>query len=191
MRRRMSFVPPGKPLKRKTLCAGQSRWKGVSWEAHTMKEVANHIGPESCVGVREGAGEALTGERAGRVSSRESYGPLRGADAVEVGGRRDSVRCHREAHRDPARSETPGMCGNTSRENRESPSPPVLMAGQAVSGSPRTYADDERTWEVGQAHSTREVSEQTRATWGGGDGGKAASQRECAKAPISPDAEPE
>lgn len=26
------------------------------------EEVANHSGPESCVGVREGAGEALTGE---------------------------------------------------------------------------------------------------------------------------------
>jgi len=32
-------------------------------------------------------GEALTGVRAGRVLSRESYGPLRGADAVETGGR--------------------------------------------------------------------------------------------------------
>jgi hypothetical protein len=28
---------------------------------------AIHVGPESCVGVREGAGEALTGERVGRA----------------------------------------------------------------------------------------------------------------------------
>ena len=30
------------------------------------EEAAIHIGPESCAGVREGAGEALTGERAGQ-----------------------------------------------------------------------------------------------------------------------------
>ena len=34
--------------------------------------VATHTGPESCAVVREGRGEALTGGRAGRVSSRES-----------------------------------------------------------------------------------------------------------------------
>jgi RNA-directed DNA polymerase len=34
--------------------------------------LASHIGPESCAGDREGAGEALTGESAGRVLSRES-----------------------------------------------------------------------------------------------------------------------
>jgi len=33
---------------------------------------ASHIGPESCAGVREDAGEALTGESAGRALSRES-----------------------------------------------------------------------------------------------------------------------
>ena len=33
--------------------------------------VATHAGPESCVDVREGGGEALTGARAGRVLSRE------------------------------------------------------------------------------------------------------------------------
>jgi len=34
--------------------------------------VASHIGPKSCAGDRKGAGEALTGENAGRVLSRES-----------------------------------------------------------------------------------------------------------------------
>ena len=33
--------------------------------------VATHTGPESCGAAREGGGEALTGERAGRVLSRE------------------------------------------------------------------------------------------------------------------------
>jgi hypothetical protein len=34
--------------------------------------VANHTGPESCVDIREDAGEALTGERIGQPSSREN-----------------------------------------------------------------------------------------------------------------------
>src|SRR5580700_9937390 len=41
-----------------------------------------------------------------------------------------------------------------------------------ASGSLRTYADDERAWEVGQTCSTCEVLEQGRAIGGGGDGGK-------------------
>jgi hypothetical protein len=43
--------------------------------------IANHIGPESCVGAREGAHEALTGGRAGRVIEPRN-GDIRGADAV-------------------------------------------------------------------------------------------------------------
>ena len=34
--------------------------------------LAIHTGPESCVGIREDAGEALTGEHIGKPSSRES-----------------------------------------------------------------------------------------------------------------------
>lgn len=45
-----------------------------------MKELhaeglATHSDPESCVGVREDVGEALTGARIGRVLSRENAGP--------------------------------------------------------------------------------------------------------------------
>ena len=36
-----------------------------------IEGVAIHDGPESCVGVREGVGEALTGVRAGQPLSRE------------------------------------------------------------------------------------------------------------------------
>src|SRR2546428_9719949 len=64
--------------------------------------VATHTGPESCAVVREGRGEALTGGRAGRVSSRENFGPLRGADAVETGGRQHRARRQRETRMDPA-----------------------------------------------------------------------------------------
>ena len=45
--------------------------------------VANHIDPESCAVVREGLGEALTGERTGQPLSRESTLIL-GADVVPV-----------------------------------------------------------------------------------------------------------
>jgi len=85
---------------------------------------ATHSGPESCVAVREGSREALTGVRAGRVLSRE-IPLLRGADAVRRSGRPHPVRRYCETHRDPARSETPCTYGNTSRENREIPCPPA------------------------------------------------------------------
>ena len=88
-----------------------------------VEGLATHSGPESCVAVREGSGEALTGVRAGRVFSRESF--LRGADAVRRSGRPHPVRRYRETLRDPARSETPCTYGNTSRENREIPCPPA------------------------------------------------------------------
>ena len=82
--------------------------------------LATHTGPESCAAVRE----ALTGVRAGRVFSRERT-LLRDADAVEEGGRPHPARRARQTRRSPARSQTPGMSGYTSRENRESPWSPV------------------------------------------------------------------
>ena len=90
-----------------------------------VEGLATHDGPESCAVAREGGGEALTGVRAGRVLSRERT-TLRGADAVEEGGRQHPGRRYREASRDPARSETPCTYGNTSRGNREIPSPPAV-----------------------------------------------------------------
>ena len=86
--------------------------------------LASHTGPESCVGGREAAGEALTGEGAGRVSSRENCGQLRGADAVDTGGRLHRARRYRETRLDPARSETPSTHGSTSHGSREIPRPP-------------------------------------------------------------------
>jgi hypothetical protein len=89
-----------------------------------VEGLAAHSGPESCVVAREGHGEALTGVRAGRVSSRERVF-LRGADAVEVRGRLHPTHRQREMRRNPARSKTPCMYGNTSRQNREVPCPPA------------------------------------------------------------------
>jgi hypothetical protein len=88
--------------------------------------LATHIGPESCAVDREVGGEALTGESAGRVLSREISGyQLRGADAVDTGGRPYRSRRYRETREAPARSETPSTHGSTSHGNREIPQPPA------------------------------------------------------------------
>jgi hypothetical protein len=81
--------------------------------------VATRTGPESCAGTRKGGREALTGERAGRVLSRERT-TLRDADAVEGSGKPYPRRRYRETPGSPARSQTPCMHRHTSRENRES-----------------------------------------------------------------------
>jgi hypothetical protein len=94
-----------------------------------VERLATYDGPESCVCVRKDAGEALTGVRAGRVSSRVIHAPrrevraVRGAEAVEVSRR--PHRCCRfgEAVPNPARSQTLRMRGNISLGNREIPRP--------------------------------------------------------------------
>jgi len=51
-----------------------------------VEGVATHDGPESCVGVRKAAGEALTGVRAGwAIEPRNQL--VRGADAFHTSGR--------------------------------------------------------------------------------------------------------
>src|SRR5579871_5160311 len=92
-----------------------------------IEGLATHSGPESCGAVRKGGVEAWIGERAGRVLSRERQS-LRDADAVGESGRQHPVRRYREAHRNPARSETPSTRGSTMRGNREVPGLP----GRAV-----------------------------------------------------------
>ena len=88
--------------------------------------LATHAGPESCAVDREVGGEALTGECAGRVLSREISGfQLWGADVVDTGGRLHRLRRQRETQADPARSETPSTHGSTSHGNREIPRPPA------------------------------------------------------------------
>jgi len=93
--------------------------------------LATHTGPESCAVDREVGGEALTGESAGRVSSREISGQLRGADVVDTGGRPHRSRRFRETREDPARSETPSTHGSTSHGNREIPRP---LAARGAAG---------------------------------------------------------
>jgi hypothetical protein len=83
--------------------------------------VATHIGPEPCVGVREGAGEASAGERTGRLLScerRQSRVP--------------TLYAERKASRSGALARVPerpgvvgdpGMCGRSLCGNREISSP--------------------------------------------------------------------
>ena len=106
-----------------------------------IEGVATHGGPESCVGVREGAGEALAGVRAGwameprndnqfgvPTSSRQAEGNIAGGAMREPSG-------------DPARSKNQGMYGISMRENREIRWSPVpLITGRAAQGRLRPHA---------------------------------------------------
>ena len=94
-----------------------------------VEGLASYGGPESCVHIREGVGEALTGGRAGRVLSCVIHAPgrkawdVRGAEVVEL-HRRPHRACRiGEAGTDPAQSETPCMRASTLIGNREIPRP--------------------------------------------------------------------
>ena len=94
--------------------------------SHT-EGLANHTGPESYVGIREDAGEALTGERIGQPLSRENK-IVSGADVFRImeGNTDGSVM------RAPARPgvvQDPGMCGSSLCGNRE-------ISGLAGGGTP-------------------------------------------------------
>jgi hypothetical protein len=97
-----------------------------------IEGVAIHDGPESCVGVREGDGEALTGVRAGwAIEPRNQRN--RGADVVNLGGRQHHRQRYREVTMDPARSKTLRMYAISMRENREiSRSSDPLITGRAA-----------------------------------------------------------
>jgi hypothetical protein len=94
---------------------------------HRDEGVANHIGPESCAGIREGGGEASTGESTGQPLSRErSKTP--GADAVQTAEGNTCGRASASACR-PGVVEDPGMCRRSLHGNRE--------ASRLTSGLPR------------------------------------------------------
>ena len=102
-----------------------------------IEGVAIHGDPESCVGAREGAGEAWTGACIGRAIEPRNH-LVQGADVVLIGGRQHRQWRYRELLVGPARSETLCMYGTSMRENLEVPRLPVgVITGRAAQGRPR------------------------------------------------------
>ena len=84
-----------------------------------------------------------------------------GADAVVIVGRQHGGVRKGECIYNLAQSKTPGMCGNSMRENREIPCFPCGSRKQGRIGKILGFqANDERTREVGQLRSTCETVKQ-------------------------------
>lgn len=81
-------------------------------KASYVKDLANHDGPELCVGVSRGRSEALArGVRRRAIELRKALGW--GADAVLTSGRQHRWRRFREPSMDPTGSENLCMCANS------------------------------------------------------------------------------
>ena len=97
--------------------------------------VATHSDPESCVGAREGTGEALTGARVGRAI--EPRNPQFGVPTLSQWRKATRPVALCEPLAGPARSKNHGMYGTSKRENRESPLfARRLITGRAAQGTP-------------------------------------------------------
>ena len=108
-------------------------------QVHYDEGVAIHIGPEPCVVVRKGRGEASVGECIGQPSSRESYLPRAPTPwTARKATRADSVK--RASVRLGVVAD-PGMCRRSLFGNREIPRPtdghhaPKVRIGKARSRS--------------------------------------------------------
>ena len=99
-----------------------------------IEGVAIHGGPESCVGVREGAGEALTGERVGEAMEPRNHDsgvptPSHEAEGNIAGGAIASRRGTPRGLRTCACAEAP--CTRTGRSHAY---PSGLIAGRVAQG---------------------------------------------------------
>jgi len=95
--------------------------------------LASHTDPESWGRIREGAFQALTGARAGRLLSREitSSGRRRRGKARKA----TSLLPHNaRQYEGPARSKNPSTLGTSLRENRESPRSPIVDGAMGRAG---------------------------------------------------------
>src|SRR5713101_4285756 len=93
------------------------------------KGLANRLDPESCAGDRKVAGEALTGAHTGQPLSSEIT--LIGVPTLCCEGEghmQDGV--IREPSGNAAESQTLSMCGNSLRENRETPAMSLTVGGK-------------------------------------------------------------
>jgi RNA-directed DNA polymerase len=104
-------------------------------ESH-RKGLASHPAPESCVGVRKGAGEALTGAHAGQPSSCEIN--LSGVPTPSSERKATSLVRQGKLPADPTHSETLRMRGYSLHGNREIPQAP---AADGAAGRPEKVYD--------------------------------------------------
>src|SRR5437868_5056678 len=101
-----------------------------------VEGLATHGGPEPCVDVPRGRGEALVGVRAGQAI--EPRMRASGCPCCRKSGRQYRWRRYRESSVGPARSENQGMGGAFLRENREIPrSSTQLITGWAAQATLR------------------------------------------------------
>src|SRR5450759_3836840 len=86
-------------------------------QVHYDEGVANRIGPEPCVGIREDDGEASVGERIGQPLSRESK--IIPAPTWSESRKATWTGALVRAPTRPGVVADPGMCGSSLRGNRE------------------------------------------------------------------------
>jgi RNA-directed DNA polymerase len=105
-----------------------------------IEGVAIHDGPESCIGVCEGEGEALTGVRAGQPLSREITAS--GCRRRLTRRKATSPVALARAARWTSRGLRTCACTESfrARTGRSRCSPVRLIMGQAAQGRPRSYA---------------------------------------------------
>src|SRR5215472_12584169 len=96
-----------------------------------IEGVATHDGPEPCVSVRKGLGEASAGAHGGRaIEPRKNLGS--GCRRFQIGGRQHRWQRYRKLLADPARSKTPRIRGIL---HAREPGDPAF-AGRLVAGRP-------------------------------------------------------
>ena len=156
------------------------------------KGVANHPDPESCVASRKAAVEALTGAHAGQgIELRNQSRPGCRRRSAMAEGNTDGCAIG-EPSADSAQSETLGMHGNSTRENRETPSAPVAdgAAGRSEKAMSRTSSMHAGGESDGRVVPTKRPNKGGQ-TAGGGRGGKATDQGEHGAGDRVPDTEPD
>ena len=124
-----------------------------------MKDPASHHNPESCAGLREEMGEALTGESAGRAMELRKH-QFRGPILLVEGEGNTRVRVMASGP-SPQRSRRTMACVDTpwARTGRSQEFPYPVRDGTAEEGDDPN-AQRERFWEVRHRHSTDEGVEQ-------------------------------
>ena len=105
-------------------------------QVHCNEGLASHIGPEPCVDIREGAGEASAGEGVGQgIEPRNTHGPERRRfhrSGRQHGGARD-----RECADRLCEVKGPGMHRRSLHGNREISRTGRPEVGRSASGRPR------------------------------------------------------